>query len=103
MVPITDVILEEYKELYVKETGLGVDSDEMLKKTLKSAYQYIIDKSDDFDIEKDETGKQLVFDRARYVRNNASELFYQNFLPDLNSFGFKLAMERDYSAAQEGS
>lgn len=99
MVPITAEIIKEYKELYVKESGLGVESDEVFKNNLTNAYQYIIEHSDDFDITKDRTGKMLVFDRARYVRANASELFYQNFLPDLNSFGFKLAMERDTSAS----
>ena len=99
MVPITVEIIKEYKELYVKEYGLGVESDEVFKNNLTNAYQYVIEHSDDFDITKDRTGKMLVFDRARYVRANASELFYQNFLPDLNSFGFKLAMERDTSAS----
>lgn len=99
MVPITVEIIKEYKELYVKESGLGVESDEVFKNNLTNAYQYVIEHSDDFDITKDRTGKMLVFDRARYVRANASELFYQNFLPDLNSFGFKLAMERDTSAS----
>jgi len=101
MVPITNDIVEEFKDLYVKETGMGVESDVVFKKNLANAYQYVVDKSDDFDITKDETGKMLVFDRARYVRANASELFYQNFLPDLNSFGMKLAMEREADAAQE--
>lgn len=99
MVPITVEIIKEYKELYVKESGLGVESDEVFKNNLTNAYQYVIEHSDDFDITKDRTGKMLVFDRARYVRANASELFYQNFLPDLNSFGFKLAMERDTSVS----
>lgn len=103
MEAITNEIVEEFKSLYVKETGLGVESDTVFEKLLESAYQYVIDKSGTFDITKDETGKMLVFDRARYVRANASELFYQNFLPDLNAFGLKLAMERDVDAAQEDS
>lgn len=99
MVPITDEIVEEFKELYVKESGLGVESDKVFKNNLSNAYQYIIEHSDDFNISKDRTGRMLVFDRARYVRANASELFYQNFLPDLNAFGLKLVMERDTSAS----
>lgn len=103
MEPVTEEIIEDYKNVYVKESGLGVESDAVFKKTIEDAYQYIVDRSDDFDITQDKTGKMLVFDRARYVRANASELFYQNFLPDLNAFGLKLAMERDLSAAQEDS
>lgn len=98
MVPITKDIVDEFKSLYVKESGLGVEPDTVFEKNLSSAYQYVVDKSDDFDITKNKTGKMLVFDRARYVRANASELFYQNFLPDLNAFGLKLAMERDQDA-----
>lgn len=103
MVPITKEIIEEYKELYVKESGLGVESDEVFQRNLESAYQYVVDRSEDFDIDENKTGKMLVFDRARYVRANASELFYQNFLPDLNAFGLKLAMERDRNATQEST
>lgn len=95
LVPITNDIVEEYKDLYVKETGLGVESDDVFRATLETAYQYVVDRSDWFDITMDKTGKQLVFDRARYVRANASELFYDNYFADLNNFGLKLVMERD--------
>lgn len=92
---VSDMLVSEFKNLYVRETGLGVESDEVFKRNLESAYQYVVDHSDYFDIETNKTGKMLVFDRARYVRANASELYYQNFLHDLNAFGLKLAMERD--------
>ncbi|MFW3363901.1 hypothetical protein ACN2AU_04795 [Aerococcus viridans] len=92
---VSDMLVSEFKDLYVRETGLGVESDEVFKRNLESAYQYVVDHSDYFDIETNKTGKMLVFDRARYVRANASELYYQNFLHDLNAFGLNLAMERD--------
>lgn len=92
---ISEDLVKEFKDLYVRETGLGVESDEVLKRNLELAYQYVVDRSDYFDIETNKTGKMLVFDRARYVRANASELYYQNFLHDLNAFGLNLAMERD--------
>lgn len=107
MVPITDKItgniVEEFKDQYVKETGLGVESDDTFKKMLKTAYAYIIEHTDEFDINEEPTGKQLVFDRVRYVRANASELFYENYLADMNGFGLKLAMERDTNDSQEDS
>lgn len=96
---ITDEVLTEFKNLYIKETGLGVESDETFKNLLENAYAYIVSKSDDFNITEDKIGKQLVFDRARYVRANASELFYENYLPDLNAFGLKLGMERENDGA----
>lgn len=93
LVEITDDIVKEFKALYVKESGLGVESDDTFKKMLETAYVYIVERTADFDIEKEPTGKQLVFDRARYVRANASEMFYENFLAEMNGFGLKLAAE----------
>lgn len=103
MALITDEIVEEFKNLYVKETGLGVESDENFKKMLETAYAYIKERTAEFDIDEEPTGKQLVFDRARYVRANASEMFYENYLADMNGFGLKLAMERDANATQNNS
>lgn len=94
MVEITDEIVKEFKEEYVKESGLGVESDETFKRMLERAYAYIIERTAEFDINEEPTGKQLVFDRARYVRANASEMFYGNFLADMNGFGLKLAAKQ---------
>lgn len=91
---ITNETVEEFKDLYVKETGLGVESDDIFKEMLETAYAYIVERTADFDIHKEPTGKQLVFDRARYVRANASEMFYENFLADMNGFGLKLAAKQ---------
>lgn len=100
--PISNEILNEFKDLYVKETGLGIETDDALKKLVESAYQYVMDTSGVFDISNDKTARMLVFDRARYVRANASELFYQNFLPDLNALSLRLAMEGgEYEFTQE--
>jgi len=96
MEPISEDVIQEFKELYVRESGLGVESNESFDDLLQNAYSYVVDKSDQFNINTDKTGKQLVFDRARFVRANASELFYKRFLPDLNAFSLKLAMESDY-------
>lgn len=91
---ITRDIVDEFKNTYVKETGLGVESDEHFKKLLENAYAYIIQNSADFDIHKEPVGKQLVFDRAWYVRERASGLFYESYMADMSGFGMKLAMER---------
>ena len=92
---ITTEILKEFKGQYVKESGLGVESDEVFKQMLETAYVYIKERTGDFDINEEPTGKQLVFDRARYVRANASELFYENFLADMNGFSLMLAQKRE--------
>lgn len=98
---ISEKLVKEFKDLYVRETGLGVETDEVFKRNLELAYQYVVDRSDYFDIETNKTGKMLVFDRARYVRANASELYYQNFMHDLNAFGLQLAMERDLNESAQ--
>lgn len=86
-------LVDEFKALYIRESGMGVEDDEIFKKMLAMAYSYVVQQTAPFDIEQSQVGKQLVFDRAGYIRANASELFYQNYLPDLNAFGLTLRME----------
>lgn len=97
---IPEDIIDEFKRLYVKESGLGIESDETFQEMLETSYLYIQQHTDVFDIESEPVGKQLVFDKARYIRANASELFYQNYLSDMNAFGLYLATERDLYDSQ---
>lgn len=92
---ISGDILQEFIEDYVKEVGLGADSEETIIRVLTNAYAYVVQRCGHFNIETDEVGKSLVFDRARYVRNNAAELFYHNFQHDLMDFAWKLKGESE--------
>lgn len=91
---ITDEIVDEFYSTYIRQTGLGADSEEVVHKQLVNAYDYVCQVVGVFDITKEPVGKMLVFDRARYVRANATELFYPNYLPDLNGFALYLGRKR---------
>lgn len=94
MTVITDEHLKEFKSLYVKAEGLGIESDEELKNILNTAYRQIVSYSDEFDMDEYPIGRLLVYDYARYIRANASELFFDNFKSQLNNFGFELMLDR---------
>lgn len=91
---ITDEHVREFRDLYVKASGYGVETDEELKELLNLAYHRVMKHTDEFDLDSHPDGKLLVFDCARYIRANASELFYENYFNDLNSFGFQLMIEK---------
>lgn len=92
---ITQEHVDEFKSLYVKASGLGIETDAEFFRLLKIAYDQVVSRTDNFDMDEHPTGRMLVFDAARYIRANASELFYQNYFADLNSFGFELLAERE--------
>ncbi|MCQ6307430.1 hypothetical protein, partial [Bacillus cereus] len=46
-----------------------------------------------YDLNKDEEFKELVFERSRYVYNDALEYFDKNFLSQINSLGIDKALE----------
>ncbi|KAA9232824.1 MULTISPECIES: hypothetical protein [Aerococcus] len=90
---ITYQHVDEFKSIYVKSEGLGIETDDELKQLLENAYSLVVSYSKDFEMDTHPTGRMLVYDAARYIRANASELFFQNFKPDLNAFGFNLLVE----------
>lgn len=92
---VTQEHVDEFKSLYVKASGLGIETDEEFLRLLKIAYNQVVSRTDEFDMDEHPTGRMLVFDAARYIRANASELFYQNYFADLNSFGFELLAEKE--------
>lgn len=53
--------------------------DEMLTNILQTSYDDIQQLVGEFDINLFSTGKELVFERARYVYNDSLEYFYVNF------------------------
>ena len=66
------------------------NEDENLKRLLSSSYAAIKRNCGDFDINSSETGKELVFERTRYVYNDALEFFQDNFVSEIQSFAFSL-------------
>lgn len=86
---ITGEILTEFKD----RMRLGDDEDENLWRILSASNQALIRDCGGYDIATDETFKELVFERSRYVYNDALEYFNTNFLSQINSLGIAKALE----------
>ncbi|HDR6300254.1 TPA: hypothetical protein QCU59_004043 [Bacillus cereus] len=87
------VILNEILQEFKDRMRLGDDEDDNLRRILFSSNEALIKLCGLYDINKDETFKELVFERSRYVYNDALEYFSKNFLTEINSFGIAKALE----------
>ena len=86
---ISNEILQQFKD----RMRLGDDEDDNLRRILFASNKALIKDCGSYDINKDETFKELVFERSRYVYNDALEYFPENFLTEINSFGIQKALE----------
>ncbi|MBW3492775.1 hypothetical protein [Bacillus sp. FDAARGOS_1420] len=86
---IPNEILQQFKE----RMRLGDEEDDNLKRIISASNEALIKLCGSYDINKDETFKELVFERSRYVYNDALEYFTKNFLTEINSFGVAKALE----------
>lgn len=86
---ITDEILIEFKE----RMRLGDHEDDNLRRILSASNKELIRLCGGYDIHNDEGFKELVFERSRYVYNDAIEYFNDNFLSQINSLALSKALE----------
>lgn len=86
---ISDVIIQEFKE----RMHLGDEEDDNLKRILSTSSKALLRICGNYDLDKDEEFKELVFERSRYVYNDALEYFDKNFLSQINSLGIDKALE----------
>ncbi|HDR7610957.1 TPA: hypothetical protein QCX47_002541 [Bacillus mycoides] len=86
---ISNEILQQFKD----RMRLGDDEDDNLRRILFASNKALIKDCGSYDINEDETFKELVFERSRYVYNDALEYFTENFLTEINSFGIQKALE----------
>ncbi|KAA0773534.1 hypothetical protein CN961_22680 [Bacillus thuringiensis] len=86
---ISDEILQEFKE----RMHLGDEEDDNLKRILSTSNKSLLRVCGDYDINTNEEFKELVFERSRYVYNDALEYFDKNFLSQINSLGVDKALE----------
>lgn len=86
---ISDEIIQQFKD----RMHLGDDEDANLKRILFASNEALLKVCGLYDINKDETFKELVFERSRYAYNDALEYFTKNFLTEINSFGIAKALE----------
>ena len=87
---ITPEILKEFKERMHISHSIEDDS---LTRLLAASYADIKEKCGAFVIFDHLRGKELVFERSRYVYNDALEYFDGNFQSQLTSLGFELMPE----------
>ncbi|MED3271478.1 hypothetical protein P4372_08110 [Bacillus thuringiensis] len=86
---ISNEILQQFKE----RMRLGDDEDDNLKRILSTSNKALLRVCGNYDLNKDEEFKELVFERSRYVYNDALEYFDKNFLSQINSLGIDKALE----------
>jgi hypothetical protein len=86
---ITPEILQEFKE----RMKLGDEEDENLLRILNASYDDLTRICGEHDITTDTVFKELVFERSRYVYNDALEYFHQNFLTQINNLNISKALE----------
>lgn len=85
---ITDTILNEFKE----RMHFGDQEDDNLRRILSGSVADLLKKCGVYDINNDERFKELVFERSRYVYNDALEYFNENFLSQINSLALDNAL-----------
>ena len=86
---ITDGIVIEFKE----RMHLGDAEDPYLKRILIASEKALIRSCGGYEIDEGETFNELVFERSRYVYNDALEYFNTNFSSEINSLGVAKALE----------
>ncbi|MED3036068.1 hypothetical protein CBR56_25375 [Bacillus thuringiensis] len=86
---ISDEILQQFKD----RMHLGDDEDDNLKRILSASNKALLRVCGNYDLNNDEEFKELVFERSRYVYNDALEYFDKNFLSQINSLGVEKALE----------
>lgn len=70
--------------------------DEHLKSLLEQSYEDIKHRCQEFDMDKDIRGAELVYERTRYAYNDSLEFFHDNFLGQITSFALENMKEVDY-------
>lgn len=86
---ITIEIVQEFKD----RMHLGDYEDDNLERILSASNQALQRMCGNYDIEKDEVFKELVFERSRYVYNDALEYFDTNFIGQITNLSLGKALE----------
>ncbi|MBC1420110.1 phage gp6-like head-tail connector protein [Listeria fleischmannii] len=88
---ITQELLSEFKERNRISHG---SEDKAIIKALRKSYLAICSKCGIFAISTEERGAELVFERTRYVLNDALEYFDRNFSHEMLDFALELEVKR---------
>lgn len=84
-----DRFLEEFKwRMKISHSS----EDMLLISILEASYEDVKSLIGDFDMESYSKGKELVFERSRYVYNDSLEYFYDNFQQRIMDLSLDLSM-----------
>lgn len=83
---ITDKHVQEFKE---DMSIFHKSQDDKFKRNLNSSYKAIQILCGAFEIDDNVLGKELVFERTRYMNNDQLEFFDNNFSTMINDFGLE--------------
>lgn len=89
---ISDDVLKEFKSRMRISHSV---EDENLKSMLNMSYVDLKNRCGKFEIDEYIRGRELVFERSRYVYNDSLEFFEDNFLSEITSIGIELAGDMD--------
>jgi hypothetical protein len=93
---ITQELLLEFKNrMHISHSS----EDDNLKRLLSFSVEVLQEKCGAFDAEKNTRAKELVFERTRYLYNDAVEYFEDNFLSEITSLGLSIALKEGESDA----
>jgi hypothetical protein len=87
---ITFEVLTEFKQRMHFD---GFDEDDNLIRILTASVIALKRACGEYDINTDESFKELVFERSRYVYNDALEYFNTNFITEINNLSLGKALE----------
>jgi hypothetical protein len=88
MTEITQKVLKEFKD----RMRLGDDEDNNLLSIINASVDDLKAICGEYDLS-DNRFKELVFERSRYVYNDALEYFHTNFLTQINNLSINKALE----------
>ncbi|MCE4953480.1 phage gp6-like head-tail connector protein [Staphylococcus haemolyticus] len=70
--------------------------DEHIRSLLEQSYEDIKYRCQEFDMNENNRGAELVYERTRYAYNDSLEFFHDNFLGQITSFALENMREVDY-------
>lgn len=70
--------------------------DEHIQSLLEQSYEDIKYRCQEFDMNENNRGTELVYERTRYAYNDSLEFFHDNFLSQITSFALENMKEVDY-------
>lgn len=83
---VSDEVLTKFK---ARNHIFHSAEDERLKEDIQKSYEVLQRDYGEFDLENNNAGQELVFERTRYVYNDQLQYFSKNFSTELNNFGLE--------------